>query len=297
MDIKRDGHEIYSNLPCNIQINKSDNADPDAVDVVPIITSLTINMDIWLDVRNDDYITAKRMSHDGEILEVYVGKCGYPATWQGRKSVDMAMATLKSPSEVTPPPPKNQSIVLIKCQNLLGQNIQPVLRKIAELGKKFTYYPPVIDGYSLKNTYLDGILQAENFIDIQTLENESYDVKFEYEETSENSYLRILHYGVYTEDDGSIEYGNHLYKKIPIEKISGSNGNYTITTKVNKVLHEDNGELKLDKGTKIKLFSSNEWAMITTNATQTLDGYEFNTEPYTPTQAEENAYVCNWYEE
>lgn len=296
MDIKRNGIEIYSNIPCNIQINSADNPDPTAIDVTPIISSLTIHMDNYVDIQNNDYIIAKRMSHNKEILEVYRGVCGFPSVWQSRKSVTMAMNTLSNDGEVTPPPPLEQSIITINYKDLQNEVIKPETSKIAEVGKQVDIFPPAIDGYTLKNSYLDGELQADLTIIIPEAKAEGHNVLFEYETTQDITYLRILVNGVYTKDNGSLGYGYHLYKKIPILSVIGSNGNYVLKTSVNKVLHDDNGELKLTKGTKLKLYNSKEWVEIVSEATAVTDGYEFETQAYTPTEAEENAVETNWYE-
>lgn len=296
LDIKRNGIEIYSNIPCNIDINSADNPDPTAIDVTPIISSITVHMPQYVDVQNDDYLIAKRMSHNNDVLEVYKGVCGFPSVWQARKSVTMAMNTLNNEGEVTPPPPAEQSIITINYKDLLGVDIKSENQKIAEVGKQFDVFPPTIDGYTLKNSYLDGVLQESGTVIIPEASASGHNVLFEYDTTQEITYFRILAKGVYTKDDGSLASGYHLYKKIPVISVAGSNGEYVITTSVNKVLHDDNGELKLNTGTKLKLFNSNEWVQITSNAVEVENGYSFNTESYIPTEAEANSYLCNWYE-
>lgn len=295
IDIKRNGIEIYSNVPCNIQINSADNPDTTAIDVVPIITSLTIHMQQYVDVQNNDYIVAKRMSKDRTILEVYTGVCGFPSVWQARKSVNMAMSTLSSIEDVTPPPPINQSEITIDYKDLLGAEIKPQTKKIVELGKQAEIYPINIDGYTLQKAYLDGKLQESNIIVIPNTSLE-HNVLFEYETSTKNDYLRILSKGVYTKDDGSVGFGYHLYKKIPILSIDGENGVYELVTAVDRVLHDDNGELILKAGTKIKLFNSNEWARIASDVIKIDGGYKLSTVPYTPTESEASAVITNWYE-
>lgn len=295
IDIKRKGIEIYSNIPCNIQINQSDNPDTTAIDVVPIVSSLTIHMEQYVDIQNNDYIVAKRMSSDRKILEVYTGVCGFPSVWQARKSVNMKMETLSSETEVTPPPPTNISEVLIKYVDLLENEIKPETKKVIELGKENNIYPVKIDGYNLKYAYLDGELSPSPIITIPEAK-ENHTVMFQYEVATGNEYLRILSNGVYTKDDGSLASGYHLYKKIPILAIEGENGNYTIETPIKEIEHEDNGLLELKVGTKIKLFNQNEWVRISDNPVETLDGYKFTVEPYTPLKNEANAFICNWYE-
>lgn len=295
LDIKRNGIEIYSNVPCNIQINQSDNPDTTAIDVVPIISSLTIHMEQYVDIQNNDYIVAKRMSKDRKILEVYTGVCGFPSVWQARKSVNMKMETLSSETEVTPPPPMNKSEITISYVDLLNNEIKPKEIKTVEKGNQVNVYPLNIDGYDIKYAYLDNELLSSTVVTIlETKEN--HNIIFQYDKSTENEYLRILANGVYTRDDGSLAYGYHLYKKIPILSIIGENGIYTIETPIKEIEHEDNGLLELKVGTKIKLFNSNEWVRISGNPVKTSDGYKFTVEPFTPQENEASAYICNWYE-
>ena len=119
---------------------------------------------------------------------------------------------------------------------------------------------------------------------------------FQYEITTQNEYFRILVNGIYTKDDGSLAYGYHLYKKIPILNIEEENGIYTIETPIKEIEHEDNGLLELKIGTKIKLFNSNKWVRITNNPLKTSAGYKLTGEEFTPQENEANAFICNWYE-
>jgi hypothetical protein len=295
IDIKRNGIEIYSNIPCNIQINTADNPDTTAIDVVPIVTSLTIHMNQYVDIQNNDYIVAKRMSNDRQILEVYTGVCGFPSVWQSRKSVNMAMATLASTDDVTPPPPADEAKIIVQFKDELGNEIKPDLTKLVEAGSKTVIYPTLIEGFEIENAYLDGVLQENDIVEIQEVLKEGHKVTYIYKSSNEIDGLRILSKGIYTKDDGEIAYGYHLYKKIPILEISGEKGNYEIVTPIDSILHDDNGVLKLQKGTIIKLFNSNEWARITENPVKISNEYKFITEPYTPLENEAKAYETNWY--
>lgn len=84
-----------SNIPCHISPNSTDNPDPQSIDVQPIIKSLTINCDISVDLKNSDIIVARRLAHDGTVLETYKSVIGEPDTTQSRKSAIMGMHTLK----------------------------------------------------------------------------------------------------------------------------------------------------------------------------------------------------------
>lgn len=296
MDIKRKGIEIYSNIPCNIQINQADNPDPTAVDVTPIVSSLTVHMPNYIDIQNNDYIVAKRMSYDNKILEVYSGVCGFPAVWQARKSVNMAMNTLSGEGEVTPPPPIEKSVININYKDLVGNTIKPATIRTVEVDKPVDIFPPPIDNYSFKNSYLDGVLQPDNIVSILSPSVQGHNVLFQYETTNDIEYFRILVKGVYTKDNGATTYGLHLFKKIPILSVAGRDGVYTITTTSNKIFHDEVGEITLKIGTKLKIYNTNEWVSIYSEPVK-IDGYyEFSTVPYIPTLDEEKAYVTNWYE-
>jgi hypothetical protein len=252
-------------------------------------------MNQYVDIQNNDYIVAKRMSNDRQILEVYTGVCGFPSVWQSRKSVNMAMATLASTDDVTPPPPADEAKITIKFKDELGKEIKPDLTKLVEAGSKTVICPTLIEGFEIENAYLDGVLQENNIVEIQEVLKKGHNVTYIYKSSNEIDGLRILSKGIYTKDDGEIAYGYHLYKKIPILEVAGEKGNYEIITPVDSILHDDNGVLKLQKGTIIKLFNSNEWARITENPVKISNEYKFITEPYTPLENEAKAYETNWY--
>lgn len=294
MDIKRNGIEIYSNIPCNIQINSSDNADTTSIDVVPIITSLTIHMNQYVDIQNNDYIVAKRMSNDRKILEAYVGVCGFPSVWQARKSVNMTMSTLTSIDNVTPPPPMDEAKIEITYHDEHNNEIRPSLTRLEEANKSITLYPVIIEGYDLTNAFLDG-KSSDFIITIENIQKSGHHIDYIYKSSNKINSFRILINGVFTKDNGEVGYGYHLYRDLPIIDIAGENGNYEIIVPFNSILHEDNGTIKLQNGTKLKLFNSNEWVKIVNNLEKVQNGYKVITEPYYPTEQEADAYVTNWY--
>ena len=296
IDIKRNGIEIYSNIRCNIEIVSTDVADNLAVDVVPIITSLRIHMPQYVDIRNNDYIIAKKMSSDNRILQVYGGVCGYPSVNQARKSVSMTMNTLKQDDDVTPPIPIENVEVIIKYLDTNNSTINPDKNVLIYKLSPYTINPAQIDGYVAQNCYLNEVLQETLQVTLQPPIQDGNIVKYVYSESVDNVYLRILSKGIYTKDNGSIANGYHLYKKIPIIAISGENGNYTIVTDIIEQEHDDNGLLEIKKGTIIKLFNGNEFVKVATNPARIQLGYEFTTQPYDASTAEQNAYVTNWYE-
>lgn len=84
---------LYTNIPCHISFITADNPDGNTVDTKPIITGLQINCSLDVDLQNGDYITARKLSSSGEILETYRGVIGFPTVTQSRKSAEMEMRT------------------------------------------------------------------------------------------------------------------------------------------------------------------------------------------------------------
>ena len=84
---------LYSNVPCHISFKQIDNPDTDSVDTNPIISVLLINCDLSVDIQNNDYITARKLDANGNVLETYVGSIGYPQVTQSRKTAEMIMRT------------------------------------------------------------------------------------------------------------------------------------------------------------------------------------------------------------
>ena len=56
IDIKRDSggklQEVYSNIPCHLSFNSTDNPDPNSVDTKPIIQSITVHCANWVNIQN-----------------------------------------------------------------------------------------------------------------------------------------------------------------------------------------------------------------------------------------------------
>ena len=288
--------EIYSNVPCNIEINQEDNPDPTAIDVVPIISTLVIHMQNWVDVRNNDYIIAKKMSNDGQILAVYSGVCGEPAVWQSRKTINMQMSAIKDDKPVTPPPPKEQSDVRIYFRDVSDdREIKSSIVQVVQQGVVANIFPVTIENYSLEQSFLDGQQVETGAVTIQDPKAEGHEVIFKYSQVQVISSFRVLAKGAYTMDDGSLAFGLHLYAKTPILGVSDLDDGYIIKTQSNKVDHEELGNINLSVGTKIKTNLGN-WLEITTTPQKLEDNsYMFETKFYTPTAEEQNAYVTNWY--
>lgn len=288
--------EIYSNIPCNIEINQEDNPDPTAIDVTPKISSLIIHMQNWVDVKNNDYIVAKRISNSNQVLTAYRGVCGEPAVWQSRKTINMQMISIGEDKPVTPPPPIEQSIAKVYFRDISDdREIRSSVEQVLEQGKTSNIYPVTIENYSLEQSFLDGKQVETGVVTIEDPQEDGHEVVFKYSQQFVISSFRLLVKGAYTTDSGSLATGYHLYSKTPILSVAGVDGNYIIQVESNRIDHEDLGNIKLSVGSIIKT-NTEQWLRISSTPTRLLDGtYSFETEPHEPTQEELNAYITNWY--
>lgn len=299
VDIKRDVgnelQEIYSNIPCHIAFNSADNPDPMSVDTKPIIQSVNIHTPNWVDIRNNDFLVAKRMDNKGNILIVYSGRCGNPVVSQGRKKVVMSMNA--TDSEIpTPVPPKNPILITI---NYLHNDVQiqdSIVQEVEE-NSSFTMIAPIIEGYAPKYCIIDGEVQSITTAYISDVGVENHVIEFIYEVLNEPDILRILVNGLYTKDDGSLANGYHFYKKINIDNIVKDNDSYQITCDNIKWVHEDNGkDISIKVGTKIILIPGNIFVMVD-EILKIEDGkITFICREFVPAYKEQNAYITGWYD-
>ena len=297
VDIKRDTsgqlQEIYSNILCHIAFTSTDNPNPETVDIKPIIQSLTIHFPLWVDVKNNDFIIAKRMDNNGNLLAVYSGRCGNPIVSQGRQKVLVTMSGTESETP-TPIPPKNP--ININIEYLSNDvHIQDSTVFEIEKGNDFTLSAPLIDNYSAVDCEIDGELQGSTTAIITDVQAE-HTVKFIYESSSVSNGFRFLVKGLYTKNDGSLANGYHLYKKINIDSISENENVYTITCDDINIEHEDNGKmLSIVKGAKLLLVPNDLFVQVTDIISKQNGKVTFNVVQFTPSQDELNAYVCDWY--
>ena len=84
---------IYKNISCHISFDNIDNPDESTVDSEPIITMITINCPLEVDLQKGDYITARKLSNNGEVIGTYTGIIGSPNKDQARQSAQMQMKT------------------------------------------------------------------------------------------------------------------------------------------------------------------------------------------------------------
>lgn len=297
VDIKRDTsgqlQEIYSNIPCHISFASTDNPNPETVDIKPIIQSLNIHFPLWVDIKNNDFLIAKRLDNNGNLLTVYNGRCGNPIVSQGRQKVSMSMSATES-EEPTPIPPKNP--IKIKIYYLSNDvQIQEFTISEIEKGNDFTLTAPAIDNYSAVNCKIDDVLQDTTTAIITDVQEEHI-VKFIYESTSVSTGFRYLVKGLYTKNDGSLANGYHLYKKLNIDSISENENIYTITCDDTEIEHEDNGKkLEINVGAKLVLVPNDIFVRVTEIISRTNGKVTFEAIRFNPSQDELNAYVCDWY--
>lgn len=277
---------LYSNVPCHIAIKTSDNADPSRVDTQPIITSLRIHCGTWVDLKNNDYIVAKKCDLNGNILNYYEGIIGEPATSMARQFVDMAMSSERKGDDPEPvPPPEGESVNITI--NYLDELKQPIKESIIQnyrKGDNVRIQPINIDNYNISSIELDG-QEVENVVidDIQ----ENHMVDFYYQAITFINSIRVLVNGDYTRDDGTYAYGLHLYAPIPILSIESAN---SLKLASNKFYHEEMGTITIGINTKFR-DNLNNWHIITAEPVKVDDGYIIT---FADTEAVE-CYETHWY--
>lgn len=298
IDIKRDLNgklqEVYSNIPCHIAYSSTDNPDPKTVDVKPIIQSITVHLQNWVDIRNNDFIVAKKIGSDGSIVATYSGRCGNPVVSQGRKKVAMQMDGTES-EEPTPVPPKEGATITISYLSD-GTAIHDETRITAEIGKPFEMEAPAMEGYTADECYIDDVLQEGTTAYIEEVTADTA-ISFVYAVSETPEFFRYLVNGLFTKDDGSLSSGWHLYKKIDIGAVSLEEGVYSITCEDLVLVHEDGGQtLKIEVGAKMELIPSGAFVKVTEIVRKDNGNVTFNAVPFEPTEAERNAYVCGYYD-
>lgn len=84
---------LYTNVACHVAFVTADNPNSNTSDTKPIVVGLQINCPLDVDIQNGDYIVAKKLAANSEVLEVYKGTIGEPTVSQSRKSAEMKMET------------------------------------------------------------------------------------------------------------------------------------------------------------------------------------------------------------
>lgn len=296
IDIKRDIdgklQEVYSNIPCHIAYASTDNPDPKTVDIKPIIQSITVHCQLYVDIRNNDFIVAKKIGSDGSLIATYSGRCGNPVVSQGRKKVLMQMNGTEN-EEPTPVPPKDSAEIRISFVSD-GSAIQDSQTRKAEIGKPFELQAPAIEGYEAVECYIDGDFVEGTTARIESVEKDA-EIQFVYAVSDKQEYFRYLVYGLFTKDDGSFSMGWHLYKKINIESYTLEGGTYIITCKDEVIEHADGGQmLKIEEGARIVIGKN--YAVVSEVISRENGSVTFAAETFTPDEAQKNAYTCHWYD-
>lgn len=298
VDIKRNVAgsliEVYSNISCHIAYISVDNPDPNSVDIKPISQGLTIHIPLWVDVRNDDFIIAKKMDSNGNIVGIYSGRCGNQVVSQGRKKVMMEMIGTE-PYEPTPAPPHEPIEIGISFQ-YNDEPISPTLLKEVEKGETFSFTAPSIEGFSFSHMILDNETQVDT--STISIENviEPHSIKVVYSSQTEKDSFRFLVDGLYTKNDGTLANGWHTYVNVPIDSISSDNNVYVITSDDVKFEHRDNGKiLSIKNGERIVLFPGETFALIG-NVNVVNGKATFDAIPFTPSEEQAQFYKTRWYD-
>lgn len=300
IDIKRDINgklqEIYSNIPCHVAYASTDNPDPTSVDVKPIIQSITVHLQLWVDIQNNDFLIAKKVGSDGSLIGTYSGRCGNPVISQGRKKVSMQMSGTEA-EEATPLPPKEGARITIRYVSD-GEDIQESAEREAEVGGAFEMEAPIIEGYRIAECWIDGELQESADAYIAEVKESGHEVRFVYSVSDIPEFFRFLVNGLYAKDDGSLDSGWHLYKKIDIDSYSVSENVYTIVSDDVRLTHEDGGQtLAVSAGARMVLIPGNAFVEVAEIVGRNNGSVTFRAVPFAPTEAERNCYTAGWYDD
>lgn len=278
---------LYSNVKCHIAIKTTDNPNPENVDVQPIITSLRIHCGTWVDLKNNDYIIAKKCDLNSNVLHYYSGIIGEPAVSMARQSVNMIMSSLNEGDEpIPPPPPIDESVsVFVNYLDELGEPIRETIEQQYKKGSDVIINPLNIENYALTRIELDGeTVQKVEINDIQ----ENAIVNFYYQSVITITNIRPLIYGDYIKDNGTYAYGLHLYAPISVLSVDGN----TLKLASNKYNHEEIGIIEIVKGDKFRDNLDN-WHIITANPVRVNDGYTIT---FSDTTEPSDYYVTHWYD-
>ena len=303
IDVYRDVKEtagrelLYENVPCHIAIKTTDNADPTSVDVQPIIKSLAIHCNNFVDLKNNDYIVAKKTDTKGNALHYYSGLIGEPSVSMARQYVNMRMETLK-PTDEPPTPPPAPDGILITINYLTEDDIElrDSVEQYASVGSKLTVKPLIIDNYKINRIVVNGTdINSTKEVVIEELEDNDYSIDFYYQEIQGIEYIRPLVNGYYTKDNGNVKSGYHLYAKIPVLDVINEN---SIKLKSDRFEHEEIGTIRFAKeeikGKTCNKFIDNfdNWHIITANPEKVNDGYIITFDDTEPV----DAYITHWYD-
>ena len=297
IDIRRDIDgsliEVYSNILCHIAYVSIDNPDPETVDIKPVIQALRVHTPLWVDIRNNDFIVAKKIGSDGSIQAVYSGRCGNPVVSMGRK-VTMVSMIATEPYDPTPVPPIDPVSINVSYFYETTKIIPDTVHEV-EKGDTFTLEIPSVEGYQFSYYELDGEIQTGSTIVISEVD-QPHEITIHYTVVTESDSYRFLVNGLYTKNDGSLANGWHTYKAVKIDSIDLEEGVYTIVSDNVMFEHEDNGRvLSIKKGAELVLYPD-EIFVVVDDVSVSSGKVTFTAEPFTPTQAQLNYYETRWYD-
>lgn len=298
IDIKRDVDsslvEVYSNILCHVAYVSIENPDAKTVDIKPIIQGITIHLPLWVDIRNNDFIIAKKIGSNGSIIGVYSGRCGNPVVSMGRKKVLMNMDATE-PEQPTPVPPSEYNTVVVRYVNNYGEQIKEPSVVMVEPKDNFTMDAPSIEGFNATSHIVDGVSAIGTSVTIADVE-ESHEVSFVYVAKESEDEFRFLVNGLYTKDDGTLANGWHTYKGVPIDSISYEDETYTITSDNVEFEHRDNGKILEIKAGALMVLFPNELFVTVKTVSVSSGKATFTAKAFTPTEAQSNYYKTRWYD-
>ena len=292
--------EIASNVPCHVSLRSSDNANVTTQATAPIIQSLRLVMPIDVDIRAKDFCVAKKMSNDGQMIDVYQGFVGQPYTTQSRKKVEMEMNEVGSDTPYTPiplPPVVGETRLQIFHISLTtGTEISRTIELNVPHDEEFVLTPTEIDGYMFTHAYLDGA----KFDGISFVPEESnHSITLFYEALGVNTTLKPFVQSLFRRNDGSFANGWHLYRSIPMQQVDDG----TIIVQADRMTHTESRRVlmfgtaeNLTTINRIKLFPNGEAKQIL-GVTQDERGFVLAVTDFDDmVEPWKDAYVTNFYE-
>lgn len=296
IDVKRDVKgsltEMYSNVPCHMAYVSIDNPDPLSVDVKPVVQAIRVHLPLWVDVRNDDFLIAKKMDSYGNVAWTYSGRCGNPVVSQGRKKVLMQMNSTE-PENPTPTPPTDVHTVYVSYTSS-DVEIAPSRKVVVNDGADVTLEPSALDGYTISHALVDGTSVEGGSVTLQYV-REDHDVVFVYLASDVPETYRYLVKGLYTKDDGTLANGWHTYRRMPIDSCTKDGDVYTIECEDVKLEHRDNGKVLSIQTGALLVLSGDVFVRVTD--VDRMDGrVVFNAVVFQPTAEQESCYRTRWYD-
>ena len=289
--------------PCHVWLQTQPNPNIAQVDIQPVLQHARIATVVTADIRNADFLVVQQRSRDGTVIKTYRGRCTEPFLFKSPVTADLdrletrfTIAGSEPLDPVPPEPPQNPADITILYLSG-GADIHPPNVLQAEIGKPFALQPERIQGYNHTETTVDGESVSE--ARIEEVHEDGHTIIFMYEVIEVPTYFRMLLNRPFTANDGSARRAAwHLYKRIPLEVVADDGfGGMTLWSEIDRVIHEETGEtFRIKPREVLRLFESMQWVVVTSNPIETYNGFEFDVEPYVPTEEEAAAYVTNAYD-